>query len=216
MRCYLPGVRCRLFAYGPADATAVPKLHHLLPHLNPDWFYLLVPAYRGCRGNTHTHIHLTALCPGLPGWAGTRKVKPIWILLKQETVSGSGISWAICKSAPRTSQITTPVPRFLQARCPSSFPLPISLTSSVLVLLLLCIDSDSVPPPRCFKISWKYQTLWAAVSYSVYYTMRQKKRNQFYLMNISSNTQCNLTKFGTVIVNEYYCHCYLLDLWNLH
>ena len=35
-----------------------------------------------------------ALCPGLPGCAGTRKVKPIWILLKQETVSGSGISWA--------------------------------------------------------------------------------------------------------------------------
>ena len=24
---------------------------------------------------THTHNHLTALCPGLPGWAGTRKVK---------------------------------------------------------------------------------------------------------------------------------------------
>jgi len=45
---------------------------------------------------THTHTRLTALCPGLPGWAGTRKVKPIWILLKQETVSGSGISWDIC------------------------------------------------------------------------------------------------------------------------
>jgi len=45
-----------------------------------------------------------ALCPGLPGWAGTRKVKPIWILLKQETVSGSGISWAICKSASRSRQ----------------------------------------------------------------------------------------------------------------
>ena len=30
----------------------------------------------------------------------TRKVKPIWTLQKQETVSGSGISWAICKSAP--------------------------------------------------------------------------------------------------------------------
>jgi len=38
-----------------------------------------------------THTRLTALCPGLPGWAvTTRKVKPIWILLKQETVSGSG------------------------------------------------------------------------------------------------------------------------------
>ena len=58
--------------------------------------------------HTHTHTSLTALCPGLPGWAGTRKVKPIWILLEQETVSGSGISWAICKSAPRSRQITTP------------------------------------------------------------------------------------------------------------
>ena len=54
----------------------------------------------GSRTHTHTHTRLTALCPGLPGWAGTRKVKPVWILLKQETVSGSGISWAICKSAP--------------------------------------------------------------------------------------------------------------------
>ena len=64
-----------------------------------------------------------ALCPGLPRWAGTRKVKPIWILLKQETVSGSGISWAICKSAPRSRQITMPAPHHsvvLQARCPTN------------------------------------------------------------------------------------------------
>jgi len=60
--------------------------------------------------HTHTHTRLTALCPGLPGWAGTRKVKPIWILLKQKTVSGSGISWAICKSAPCSRQITMPAP----------------------------------------------------------------------------------------------------------
>jgi len=43
MRCwcgYLSGARCRLFAYGPADATAVPKPSRLLPRLNPDWFYL--------------------------------------------------------------------------------------------------------------------------------------------------------------------------------
>jgi len=51
-----------------------------------------------------------ALFPGLPGWAGTRKVKPICILLKQETVSGSCISWAICKPAPHSRQITTPAP----------------------------------------------------------------------------------------------------------
>ena len=60
--------------------------------------------------HTHTHTRLTALFPGLPGWAGTRKVKPMWILLEQETVSGSGISWAVCKSAPRSRQITTPAP----------------------------------------------------------------------------------------------------------
>ena len=27
-------------ADGPADASAIPKLHLFLPHLNPDWFYL--------------------------------------------------------------------------------------------------------------------------------------------------------------------------------
>ena len=57
-----------------------------------------------------THTRLTALCPGLLRWAGTRKVKPIWIVLKQETVSGRGISWAICKSALHSRQITTPAP----------------------------------------------------------------------------------------------------------
>ena len=72
-----------------------------------------------------TYTHLMAFFPGLPGWAGTRKVKPIWILLKQETVSGSDISWDICKSASRSRQITMPVPHhssFLQTGCPSCRP----------------------------------------------------------------------------------------------
>ena len=63
-----------------------------------------------------------ALCPGLPRWAGTRKVKPMWILLKQETVSGSGISCAICKSAPRSSQITTPAPHHSVFYRPDAVP----------------------------------------------------------------------------------------------
>jgi len=63
-------------------------------------------AYDGPADATHTDIHLTALCPGLPRWAGTRKVKPLW----QETVSGSGISWTICKSAHLSRQITMPAP----------------------------------------------------------------------------------------------------------
>ena len=65
---------------------------------------------------THTHTRLTTLCLGLPGWAGTRKVKPIWILLKLETVSGSGIGWAIYKSAPCFRQIDTPAPHHLTFR----------------------------------------------------------------------------------------------------
>jgi len=30
----------QIVCIGPADATAIPKPHHLLPHLIPDWFYL--------------------------------------------------------------------------------------------------------------------------------------------------------------------------------
>jgi len=74
-----------------------------------------------CSSTSSTHSHF----PRLPGWVGTRKVKPIWILLMQETVSGSGISWAVCKSAPRSRQITTPAPHhsvFSQAGCPSCRP----------------------------------------------------------------------------------------------
>ena len=76
--------------------------------------------------HTHTHMHthtrLTALFPGLPRWAGTRKVKPIWILLKQETVSGSSISWAICKSAPCSRQTTTPASHHSVIYRPDAIP----------------------------------------------------------------------------------------------
>ena len=64
--------------------------------------------------HSRSHIHEMAdnthtFSGPFPGWASTREVKPIWISLKQETVSGSGISWTICKSAPCSRQITMPV-----------------------------------------------------------------------------------------------------------
>jgi len=43
MRCwcgYLYGARCRLFALSSSWCHCIPKPRHLLPHLNPDWFYL--------------------------------------------------------------------------------------------------------------------------------------------------------------------------------
>jgi len=80
----------------------------------------------------HTHTRLTALFRDHPGE----------LVLKQETVSGSGISCAICKSAPRSRQITMPAPHhsvFLQAGCPSCRP-----TNSVKALRSVC-----VPQCRC-------------------------------------------------------------------
>jgi len=79
---------------------------------------------------THTHTHTHTHTFNGPFSRTTRvsryqKVKPIWILQKQETVSGSGISWAIWKSPSRSRQITMPVPHhssFLQAGCPSCCP----------------------------------------------------------------------------------------------
>jgi len=68
--------------------------------------------------HTRTHTHLTALWPGLPGWAGTRKAKQIWIFLKQETVAPAG-PYASLHLAPCQHPITL----FLQAGCPSCHPI---------------------------------------------------------------------------------------------
>ena len=86
------------------------------------WYYIVGELLTVATHFTHTHIRLTALFPGLPGWASTRKVKPIWILLEQETVSSSRISWAICKSAPRSRQITIPAPHHLDFYRPDALP----------------------------------------------------------------------------------------------
>ena len=51
-----------------------------------------------------------------------QKGKTIWILLKQETVSGSGISWVICKSAPCSRQTTTPTPHHANFYRPDALP----------------------------------------------------------------------------------------------
>ena len=76
--------------------------------------------------HTHTHTHpFNGPLSGTTRVSRYQKGKPIWILLKQETVSASGISWAICKSAHRSRQITTPAAHhsvFLQAGCPSCHP----------------------------------------------------------------------------------------------
>jgi len=116
-----------------------------VPYLLLIWPYhknMQVEFYLTISHATHTHTQpFNSSFPGLPRWAGTTKVKPIWILLKQETVSGSGISWAVCKSAPRSRQITMPAPHHwscLQAGCPSYRP-----TNSVKALKAIALKAIS-------------------------------------------------------------------------
>jgi len=70
---------------------------------------------------THTHTHtFNGPFSGTTRVRRYKKGKTNLDLLKQETVSGSGISWAICKSAHRSRQITTPAPHhsFFTGRMP--------------------------------------------------------------------------------------------------
>ena len=69
-----------------------------------------------------TTYTFNGLFSGTTRWSSTRKVKLIWMLLKQETVSGSGISWAICKSAPHSREITMPAPHHSVFYKPDAIP----------------------------------------------------------------------------------------------
>jgi len=57
----------------------------------------------------HNNMLLTAICPGLSWWAGTRKVKPIWIWRKRHWVAmvsaGPYTKWHL---APRQHPATQP------------------------------------------------------------------------------------------------------------
>jgi len=121
----------RLASSTPLDAACIISLCDSLPHTHRQTDTTQIYNYTsthfmdviyGCYYYYYTR--LTALCqgPGLPGWSGTRKVKPIWILLKQETASDNGISWAICKSAPRSRQITTSAPHHSVFYRPDALP----------------------------------------------------------------------------------------------
>jgi len=76
------------------------------------------------RTHAHTHTH-----PFNGPFSGTTQVSwyqkgktMVWILLKQETVSGSGISWAICKFAPCSREITMPAPHRSVVYRPDALP----------------------------------------------------------------------------------------------
>ena len=70
--------------------------------------------YTVCQQTTHTQTHpFNGPFSRTTRVSQYQKVKPNCILLKQETMSGSGIRWAICKSAPRSRPHQHPTTQFL-------------------------------------------------------------------------------------------------------
>jgi len=71
-------------------------------------------------------------------------------------VNGNGISWAICKSAPRSRQITTPAPHhsvFLQTGCPSCRPTNSvkalkakDWTIYVVIIIIIILNAEVIDP----------------------------------------------------------------------
>jgi len=74
---------------------------------------------------THTHTRLMALFPGLPGWASTRKAKPIWTFTEARD---SEWQWhqlghmQVCTLLQTDNHASTPPLSFLQDGCPSCRP----------------------------------------------------------------------------------------------
>ena len=101
--------------YWTITATPTPR-HSLLRAGCSSWC--------ATNSDTHTHTCLMALCPGLRWWAGTGNVKPIWILLKQETEWQwhQLVRMQVCTSLQTDNYTSTPPLSFLQAGCTSCHP----------------------------------------------------------------------------------------------
>jgi len=93
----------------PADPGSSGKWLVCRQVMTFEW-HLTLLLYCSTCFSIYNNTHLMALCPGYPGVPVPERLKPVRILLKQETVGGSGISWAICKSAPHHRQIPMPAP----------------------------------------------------------------------------------------------------------
>ena len=157
--------------------------------------------------------------------ASTRKVKTIWILLEQETVSGSGSSWTICKSAPRSRQITTPAPHHSVFYRPDALPAAKPTASkhwrhedtfveSVWGKSLTCSSSSRENGWARARLStsqrvtandqtslfvenlpWTHRNNSSLIRSLIVYTVGQKSRNQFPFVRISFNTRQKLVNF---------------------
>jgi len=99
-----------------------------------------------------THACHLGFCPGLPGWAGTSKVKPFWIYWSKR-VSGYGISWSICKSAPWPRNITMPASHQSVFYRPDALPAAQPTASLSHLIVLTCCWDTKISQQCCPLIS---------------------------------------------------------------
>ena len=140
---------------------------------------------------THTHTHpFNGPFPGLPRSAGIRKVKTIRILVKQETVSGSGVSWAICNYAPRSRKTTTPAPHhsvFFTGRMPFLPPNQ------------QCQSTEGTKLPLCTRTQCFYMyTLANHMSCSMQSNVQRSEIFRIYTAFTINEEKCNSQKHEPV------------------
>ena len=147
----------------------------------------------------HTYIHpFNSPFPGLPRWAGSRKVKPIWISLKQETVSGSGISWAICKSVPHSRQMTTPAPHHSVFYRPDALPATQPTASKHWRhYIVYCICNVKANLSVCVPLSF-------SVAYALPVFTRAHQKSEKVIVSYSYYCQ--------IQIRPIWCHCHSLSL----
>ena len=89
--------------------------------LNYSLVLCLLLKYFVTHTHTHTHTRLTALCPGLPRWASTRKAKLIKRQWEAVATAGPDASQHLAPDSSSCRASTSPL-SFLQAGCPSFHP----------------------------------------------------------------------------------------------
>ena len=98
----------------------------------------------------YTHPFNSLFFRDYPGEPVPERKKPIWILLKQETASGSGISWAImqvCTSLQTDNHASTPT-QFLQVgdALPAAQPTSsVKALKALFVIIIIFLTSVGVP-----------------------------------------------------------------------
>ena len=107
---------CRHFGLAAADVSRVHRSSLTKPTAPLSVQFIFVRKIF----HTHTHTRLTAFFPGTTRVGRYQKGKPIWVSLQQETVSGSGISWAmqVCTSLQTDNHASTPPLSFFTSRMP--------------------------------------------------------------------------------------------------